>query len=140
MVVDRAEDFVTRVGELGLEGVVAKRLDSTYMPGRRIRGWVKHKLRREEQLAVTGLRRSRDGRPDAVFVARRLPDGSFTGAGSIELGLRADVVHELERRLGALPARRRGAIAWYPGEVSVIASVHGFPDGRDAVLRDVIDG
>jgi bifunctional non-homologous end joining protein LigD len=142
VVVERAEDFVTRVGELGLEGVVAKRLDSTYMPGRRTRGWVKHKLRREEQLAVTGLRRSRDGRAESVFVARRLPDGSFTGAGSIELGLRADVVHELERRLGALTARRRGAIAWYPAEVSVIASVHGLPDGpvRDAVLREIVAG
>jgi bifunctional non-homologous end joining protein LigD len=142
VVVERAEDFVARVGELGLEGVVAKRLGSTYLPGRRSRAWIKHKLRREEQLAVTGLRRSRDGRAEAVFVARRLPDGSFTGAGSIELGLRADVVHELERRLGALPARRRGAIAWYPAEVSVIASVHGLPDGpvRDAVLREIVAG
>ena len=102
----------------------------------------KHKLRREEHLAVTGLRRARDGRPETVFVARRRPDGSFAGAGSIELGLRADVVHELERRLGALPARRRGAIAWYPADVSVIASVHGLPDGpvRDAVLREIVAG
>ena len=140
VVVEQAEDFVTRIGELGLEGVVAKRLNSTYLAGRRSRAWIKHKLRREEHLAVTGLRRSRDGRAEAVFVARRLSDGSFTGAGSIELGLRADVVHELERRLGALPARRRGAIAWYPAEVSVIASVHGLPDGpvRDAVLREIV--
>ena len=101
--VDWAEDFVSRVGELGLEGVVAKRLGSSYLPGRRSRAWIKHKLRREEHLAVTGLRRSRDGTAEAVFVARRLPDGSFTGAGSIELGLRADVVHELERRLGDAP-------------------------------------
>jgi hypothetical protein len=98
--------------------------------------------RRTAASAVTGLRRARDGRPEAVFVARRLPDGSFAGAGSIELGLRADVVHELEPRLGALPARRRGAIAWYPADVSVIASVHGFPDGpvRDAVLREIVAG
>jgi hypothetical protein len=42
---------------------------------------------------------------------------------------------------GELPARRRGAVAWYPAEVSVIASVHGLPDGpvRDAILRQVID-
>jgi bifunctional non-homologous end joining protein LigD len=33
MVVNRAQDFVVRVAELGLEGVVAKRLDSTYFPG-----------------------------------------------------------------------------------------------------------
>jgi ATP-dependent DNA ligase len=35
VVVERSEDFVARVEELGLglEGVVAKRLSSTYIPG-----------------------------------------------------------------------------------------------------------
>jgi hypothetical protein len=61
-------------------------------------------------------------------------------AGAIELGLSADLVQELEERLVELPARRRGAVAWYPAEVSVIASVHGLADGpvRDGVLRSVI--
>jgi bifunctional non-homologous end joining protein LigD len=54
-----------------------------YLPGRRTTSWVKHKARREEQLAVTGLRRTRAGAVEAIFVARRHPDGSFTGAGSI---------------------------------------------------------
>ena len=53
MVVERSEDFVARGEELGLEGVVAKRLSSTYIPGRRRTAWVKHKLRREERLAMT---------------------------------------------------------------------------------------
>jgi bifunctional non-homologous end joining protein LigD len=34
IVVQRAEDFVARVEELGLEGAVAKRLDPRYAPGR----------------------------------------------------------------------------------------------------------
>jgi bifunctional non-homologous end joining protein LigD len=50
------EDFVAGVAALGLEGVAAKRFDSAYLPGRRSRGWIKHKLRREERLAVTGIR------------------------------------------------------------------------------------
>src|SRR5437764_13161624 len=41
MVVERSEDFVARVTELGLEGVAAKRLSSTYLPGRRCTSWVK---------------------------------------------------------------------------------------------------
>jgi hypothetical protein len=50
------------------------------------------------------------------------------------------MIDELEQRLAQLPARRRGTIAWYPAQVSVIASVHGLPDGsvRDAILRDVV--
>ena len=142
MVVERSEDFLAQVEELGLEGVVAKRLSSTYLPGRRCTAWVKHKLRREERLAVTGLRRTRDGtrggdlrRPPS---ARRLVHRRR----SIELGLQRELVDRLEGRLTELPARRRGAIAWYPAEVSVVASLHGLSDGpvRDAILREVLDG
>jgi bifunctional non-homologous end joining protein LigD len=142
VVIEHSEDFVARVRELGLEGVVAKRLGSTYLPGRRCSSWVKRKLRREERLVVTGLRRTREGRVQAVFVARPQPDGSFTGAGAVELGLHRGLIEQLERRLAELPARRRGAFDWYPAEVSVLASLHGPSDGqvRDAVLRAVLDG
>ena len=113
VVVDRAEDFVARVAELGLEGVVAKRLDSTYIPGRRSTAWRKHKLRREERLAVTGIRRTPGG-----GTSRRSssPAGSPTAhspaAGSIELGLRRELVERLERRLRGAPsaARRYGRL------------------------------
>jgi bifunctional non-homologous end joining protein LigD len=141
LVVERGDEVVARVAELGLEGVVAKRRDSRYLPGRRTTSWVKHKVRREEQLAVTGVRRTRAGAVDAIFVARRHPDGSFTGAGSIELGLHRELVARLESLLAELPERRRGAVVWYPAEVSVVASLHGLPDGpvRDAVRREVLD-
>jgi bifunctional non-homologous end joining protein LigD len=141
LVLDSAEEFVARVVDLGLEGVVAKRRDSRYLSGRRTTVWLKHKVRREERLAVTGLRRTRAGAVEAIFVARRHPDGSFTGAGSIELGLHRDLVERLEARLAELPARRRGTVAWYPAEVSVVASLHGLPDRpvRDAILRHVLE-
>ena len=141
VVIERNEDFVARVEELGLEGVVAKRLSSTYLPGRRCTAWVKRKLRREEQLAVTGVRRSRDGHVAAIFVARHQTDGSFTGAGAIELGLHRELIERLEVRLAELPARRRGVVAWYPAEVSVVASVHGLHDRpvRDPILRQVVE-
>jgi bifunctional non-homologous end joining protein LigD len=140
IVLERSEAFVARVAELGLEGVVAKRLDSRYMPGRRSAAWIKHKLRRDERLVVTGVRRRPGGWTEALFVARPLAGGSLARAGSIELGLRPDLMQELDRRLAELPARRRGAVAWYPAEVSVVASVHGLPDGavRDALLREIV--
>jgi bifunctional non-homologous end joining protein LigD len=142
VVVERSDDFVAGVEALGLEGVVAKRLSSTYIPGRRCTAWMKHKLRREERLAVTGIRRRREGHVDAIFVARHQADGSFTGAGSGERGRHREIVELLDDRLGELPVRRRGSVAWYPAEVSVLASLHGPADGpvRDAVLRAVLDG
>jgi hypothetical protein len=81
-----------------------RRPDLQIRPGFRY----KYKLRREERLAVTGVRRSPEGRAEAVFVARELPDGSFSTAGSIELGLPRDLVGQLEQRLFELPTRRRG--------------------------------
>jgi ATP-dependent DNA ligase len=71
--------------ELGREGVVAKPLSSTYIPGRRRTAWMKHKVGREERLAVTVVRRTGDAVAEAVFVARALPDGSLVGSGSVEM-------------------------------------------------------
>ena len=138
-VVDPSQ-FISRVGEMGLEGAVAKRLDSLYLPGRRGRSWIKHKLRRHERLLVTGIRRTSERVAEAVFVARPGPDGRLVGAGSIELGLGRDLIERLEDRLRLLPPHRRGSITWYPAEVSVIASVHGLRDRpvRDAVLLEVL--
>jgi bifunctional non-homologous end joining protein LigD len=114
LIVQNPDEFVARVASLGLEGVVAKRLDSTYRPGRRCASWVKHRLRREERLAVTGVRRSREGRTEAVFAARRLPDGSLRSAGAIEFGLSREMLEVLEQQLGQLPSRRRGTVPGIP--------------------------
>ena len=70
VVVERKDDFVARGEELGLEGVVAKRLGSRYVPGRRCTAWVKHKLRREERLAMTVVAATSDAVAKAAFVAR----------------------------------------------------------------------
>ena len=40
--------------ELGFEGVVAKRRDSAYEPGKRSRRWLKVKARRADEFVVTG--------------------------------------------------------------------------------------
>ena len=133
----RLEDphaLVRRVAALGLEGIVSKHLDAAYRSGRRSASWIKTKLRREERLAVTGLRRTGEGRLEAVIVARRLPDGSTRPAGAIELGLRRNAVTQLEDSLASLPARRRGSVTWFPAEVSVVASCHVLPGGP---VRDV---
>ena len=109
IVVEQPEEFVAGVAGLGLEGVVAKRLDSTYRPGRRSSSWVKHKLRREEPLAVTGVRRSREGRAEAVFVARRKPDGR-SGVPARSNCTGREVLEQLEQRLAALAGDHDRAI------------------------------
>ncbi|MEA2166981.1 MAG: bifunctional non-ous end joining protein LigD [Solirubrobacteraceae bacterium] len=130
---------VTRAHQL--EGVVAKRLDAPYEPGRRSGAWRKHKHRRHETFAVTGWRPAAPNarRPDAVFVARTTADGTLVPVGSAELGLSGE---ERERLRVALERRRtatrRGAHRVGTG-IWVDVDFHGRDDGplRDAVMRTV---
>ena len=50
------EGFVQATLDLGLEGVVAKRLDQPYRPGRRDGTWIESKHRRSERMAIIGWR------------------------------------------------------------------------------------
>ena len=40
--------------KLGLEGVVGKRIDSTYEPGERSGAWIKHRANREQDFVIGG--------------------------------------------------------------------------------------
>jgi bifunctional non-homologous end joining protein LigD len=46
--------ILAAMAEQGLEGVVAKRLDSPYLPGRRSRSWIKTAVRRTHEVVVAG--------------------------------------------------------------------------------------
>lgn len=55
----------------GLEGVMAKRVDSRYEPGRRSRSWVKVKVRRQQEFVIGGWlpgEGNRSGRMGALLV------------------------------------------------------------------------
>ncbi|WP_083883689.1 ATP-dependent DNA ligase [Nocardia higoensis] len=83
--------------ERGLEGVLAKRYDSVYLPGKRGRAWLKHRNWRTREVVVGGYRRSaaRDfasllvGIPfdDKLIYAGRVGTG-FSDADMRELGPR----------------------------------------------------
>ncbi|RKN43869.1 non-homologous end-joining DNA ligase [Streptomyces hoynatensis] len=60
------ERLVEIAGEHGLEGVVAKRLDSPYLPGRRSRLWVKKPLFRTQEAVVGGWRPGEGRRREAI--------------------------------------------------------------------------
>jgi bifunctional non-homologous end joining protein LigD len=136
---------VTRAAQL--EGVVCKRLDARYEPGRRSGAWLKHKHRRRETFAVSGWTPARPGRrePDTVYVDRVGPDGTGRRAGSVQLGLAGDARAALRAELHArelrAPARRR--FRHVAAGIGVEIDFHGAPDRplRDPVIRAVlVDG
>ena len=87
----------------GLEGVVAKRADAPYRPGRRTPEWQKVKLRAQEDFPIVGYTRGtgRRARLGALVLGRREPDG-LHWAGNVGSGLADDEVDRLRGLLGPL--------------------------------------
>jgi bifunctional non-homologous end joining protein LigD len=92
-----------------LEGIVAKRLDSRYLPGRRTRDWLKIKTHSEQELIVAGYTKG-TGRRASSFGALVL--GYYVGnelvyAGNVGTGFDS---REIEKLLDVLrPLRRKTA-------------------------------
>jgi bifunctional non-homologous end joining protein LigD len=128
--------------EHGLEGVVAKRLGSPYLPGTRNGAWVKHKHRRTESFLVSGWSPAERRRPESLLLTRAGPDGSLEPAGSVPLVLAYGQAGDVRRQLEALvlPATRRGQrIRRLAPELRATVAFHGPPRGqvRDPILRAV---
>jgi bifunctional non-homologous end joining protein LigD len=72
----------------GLEGVVAKRADAAYRPGRRTPEWQKLKLRREDDFPIVGFTRGtgRRAKLGALVLGRREADG-LHWAGNVGSGI-----------------------------------------------------
>jgi bifunctional non-homologous end joining protein LigD len=138
---ERLEDVVEVTRAHELEGVVFKRLDAVYRPGRRSSAWRKLNHRRERTLAVAAWTPG-EREPDTVYLTRPGADGQPVYAGAVQLGLHGERRQQLraalcEREIPA-PSRRRRIRPVAPG-ISVVVSAHGTLAGplRDAVIRDV---
>jgi len=90
--------------EQHLEGVVAKRVDSTYEAGSRSRSWLKVKNLRTQEVLVVGWRPGQGRRADGIgslLLAIPTADG-LRYAGKVGTGFTAAALHELQRRLRPL--------------------------------------
>ncbi len=91
----------------GLEGVVAKRLDSTYRPGTRSKAWLKVKLLEEEELVIGGWAPGEGRRAGAIgslLVGRYDDRGVLHYCGGVGTGLTEAMLARLAERL--TPLRR----------------------------------
>jgi bifunctional non-homologous end joining protein LigD len=50
----KVEDLLKQANRLGLEGIIGKRVDSVYEPGRRSGAWIKLKLHQEQEMVIGG--------------------------------------------------------------------------------------
>jgi len=92
----------------GLEGIVAKRLDSPYRPGKRGREWLKVKNHRSQELVVGGWlpgKGRREGELGALLVGY-YDDGELKYAGKVGTGFDAGTLRMLRERLGPLETEK----------------------------------
>jgi bifunctional non-homologous end joining protein LigD len=116
-VVGHGAQLLAATAEQGLEGVIAKRLDSPYEPGRRGASWIKVKNVHTQEVVIggwvpgEGRRRDRIG---ALLVGVR-DDGDLRYAGRVGTGF---TEHELDRLAELLAPLEREDSPFAPGEAA----------------------
>jgi ATP-dependent DNA ligase len=97
--------FFQQACHVGVEGVVSKRLDSSYVSGNRGL-WLKAKCVNREEFVVVGWSDPEGSRPriGALLLAYYTPDGRLTYAGRAGTGMSAGELERIWRRLQPLRA------------------------------------
>jgi len=139
--VGNGEALLEATRERGLEGVMAKRLGSTYRPGTRSKDWRKVKNRQRVELTIGGYTRG-SGNRSSTFGALLVgvPDnasGALRFAGGVGTGFNHRTLEELTARLRALrtdecpfepvpPTSYRRDAAWVRPELRCAAEIAEF--------------
>jgi bifunctional non-homologous end joining protein LigD len=132
--------------EQGLEGIIAKKADSPYRPGKRTRDWLKIKTHGRQEFLIAGYTKGqgrRSGRLGALVLAVNR-GGELHYVGNCGTGFTDDEIDELMGKLRPLerktppfrvvpkmPKVRRGDVVWVtPKLVCEVEFVEWTHDGR----------
>jgi bifunctional non-homologous end joining protein LigD len=140
--VGETDEVLAATREHRLEGVVAKRLGSRYLPGARNGAWVKYKHRRTETFVVSGWSPPERRRPESLLLARAGSDGTLEPAGSVPFALANGQTDDARRQLEPLllpPTRRGQRIRRLAPGIRATVDFHGPTRGpvRDPILRAI---
>ncbi len=98
-----AEAVLAKIRELGLEGVIGKRVGSRYEAGRRSGAWIKLKVINEQEFVIGGYTPPQGTR--AAFGAILVGvyrDGKLRYSGKVGTGFNQNTLRDLHRRMEAL--------------------------------------
>ena len=104
----RGHGLLAATAEQGLEGIVAKRLDSRYEPGRRTGAWIKLKNMRRQELVIGGWLPGEGRRTDRIgaLLMGHHEDGALRFAGRVGTGFTERTLRDLGARLAPLRTDR----------------------------------
>ncbi|HTP53259.1 MAG TPA: DNA ligase D [Anaeromyxobacteraceae bacterium] len=141
----QGEDFFRAVRAMGLEGMVAKRLDSTYRGGRS-RAWVKVRVHRAADFVVVGFTDPARNRPGFGALHLALCEGgAYAYAGSVGTGFREEDLRAIRAELEPLGRRTPPATGPLPKgrgnhwvEPRLVAEVRYLERTREGLLRQPV--
>jgi bifunctional non-homologous end joining protein LigD len=101
---DQGRQLLEATKAQGLEGIIAKRLDSRYEPGKRNGAWLKIKHTRRQELVIGGWIPGEGRRSERIgaLLMGYHRDGEFIYAGRVGTGFTERTLAELGRRLEPL--------------------------------------
>ena len=99
-------EFYEGAKRLGLEGVVAKRLSSRYVPGRRTPDWKKIKILNRQDCVVLGWTPGQGGRGASfgALLVGAYVDGDLRWIGQVGTGFTDRMLADMQERLNAIEA------------------------------------
>jgi bifunctional non-homologous end joining protein LigD len=103
----RGPEFMAGVAAFGLEGIVSKRADARYRPGRGST-WLKIKCGNQEEFVIVGFTEPEGTRAGfgALLLAYHTPKGKLVYAGRVGTGFSDKVLAALRARLDALERKQ----------------------------------
>ena len=138
----RGEELLRAAVAQGLEGLVAKRLDSRYEPGRRSSSWTKIKLPGRQEFVLGGWlpgQGSRHERIGALLLGVFEPDGALRYVGRVGSGFSESELDRLREKLAPMqrstspfsapPRPPRGAVFCEPELVAEVSFTEWTSDG-----------
>lgn len=142
--IDTDSQTVTAAAQAyGLEGVMAKRLESTYQPGRRSRDWIKAPFTPTQEVVIVGWKPGEGRRAGTIGSLLMAVErgGVLSFAGGVGTGFTDAMLDDLHARLRSLTRPRpalgdvprphaRGAVWVEPVLVGEVAYRTWTPDGR----------
>jgi bifunctional non-homologous end joining protein LigD len=144
---DDGEALFRAALEQKFEGIVAKRRDSRYEPGRRSRNWLKIKTHGRQEFVIAGYTKGqgrRSGRFGSLILGYYGDDGKLVYAGNVGTGFTDSEIEKLLEKLKPLerkdspfdevpkmPKVRKDAVAWVePKLVAEVEFAEWTHDGR----------
>lgn len=82
-----ATEFLEAASKMGLEGIIAKKADSTYLPGERTRNWLKIKTARRHEVVIGGYTKNENSpKPFSSLLVGVYENGQLQYTGKIGTG------------------------------------------------------